>query len=234
MTTNVVVQGEPSPSYKWGRIGTKLDRVVSERRRGHLIYVITEAELRQLLTGKALTRAQSAIAAGSALSPMGVQYRPPATQGVGSSTAYASLLVDLNERDQRLREHCRLTDMAAEVLDKAGLVPLSPVGPECAYDLAWIGDRTFQVLEVKTTRVDSEVQQIRLGLGQVLEYRTWLRSHGVTRRTEAHLLISTEPQCHRAVAACEASGVSVWWPERLHLLSSSPRHARTGARARVR
>jgi hypothetical protein len=214
-TTDVVVQGEPSPSYKWGNIGTKLRRVSDERKRGRLIYVITESELWQLLEGRALSRTQSQAAAGSTVSPLGVSYRPPLDKGVESVRGRRAMAVDLDERDRKLREHFRLTGMAADVLKDAGLVPRSPVGQVCAYDLAWMKGRSFQVLEVKTTTPESEVQQMRLGLGQVLEYRTWLRSQKPNWRVEGHLLVSARPTQKRTLAACKAADVSVWWPERL-------------------
>jgi hypothetical protein len=220
--TDVVVQGEPSPTYKWGDVGRKLQRVMDERHLGNLIYVITELELQQLLEGRSLSRAQSQAAAGLTLSPLGVPYRQSPKNGVVYQTGSKALTLDLDERDRRLREHFALTDRAARVLQAVGLVPLSPVGQECAYDLAWVKGKSFQVLEVKTTTLESEVQQMRLGLGQVLEYRTWLRLQKSNQRVDAHLLVSEKPTHNRTVAACKAAGVGVWWPSCLQSLPKEP------------
>ena len=71
--------------------------------------------------------------------------------------------------------------------------------PSRAYDIAWQTGRTLHVVEGRTTTPGSEVQQLRLGLGQVLEYRTTLQGQG--RRARAHLLVSARPvEGHRAMA----------------------------------
>ena len=60
---------------------------------------------------------------------------------------------------------------------------------------------------MKTTTPLSEVQQIRLGLGQVLEYRTSLEAQGW--KVAAHLVVSDKPAATRAVAACHAVNVTI-------------------------
>ena len=90
---------------------------------------------------------------------------------------------------------------------EAGLTPLDPVSRDCAYDLAWETARGVHVLEAKTTREDSEVQQMRLGLGQVIEYRTWLQTVSQKGNVTAHLLLSSPPISTRILAAkCPAKG----------------------------
>lgn len=73
--TDIVVQGTPSPAYKWGDIGVKLARLEQERAPGRLICVIREPELEQLLQGRGLSRAASTAAAVGTTSVGGVAHR---------------------------------------------------------------------------------------------------------------------------------------------------------------
>ncbi len=210
--TDIVIQGHASPAYKWGDIGVKLDRVDEQRRSGRLVYVINEEELERLLAGGALSRKVSDAAAGGKTSVAGVAHRP-AQPSRGRAMGTGTLEIDLDERDRRLREHCQIIDDVAAAARWRGYEPLSPLSAECAYDLAWQLGKTLHVVEVKTTTSVSEVQQLRLGLGQVLEYRTTLSDQGWQVR--AHLMVSRKPTSARAVAACVATGVDVWWVDAL-------------------
>lgn len=218
--TDVVVQGQRSPAYKWGDVGIKLDAVAAERDAGRLIYVINEVELDQLLAGKPLTRAQSSAAANGATANAGVAFRT--TRGEGVSNGKTVVEIDLDERDRRLRAHQDLTIQVADYLESVGRDPLSPFGGDCSFDLAWESDqRTVHVVEVKTITPASETQQMRLGLGQVLEYRATLRSQGW--RARAYLVVSERPLLDRVSRACAEVGVAVAWPGAFHHLLHHPR-----------
>lgn len=60
----------------------------------------------------------------------------------------------------------------------AGYAPLrpTPVGP--SYDLAWFTDQALVVVEVKSCTLANEFHQLRMGIGQVLDYEDSLRSRG--------------------------------------------------------
>lgn len=203
--TDIVVQGAPSPAYKWGDIGVKLARVEEERSFGRLVYVIEEHELECLLAGKPLSALASEAAAAGTTSVGGVAHRRRAR--TGTRRARRTLEVDLDERDRRLQEHHDIVEDLADALEAAGHQPLDPLTGTCAFDLAWQRGKSLHVVEVKTTTPLSEAQQIRLGLGQVLEYRTSLEAQGW--KVAAHLVVSDKPAAARAVAACHAVNVPI-------------------------
>jgi hypothetical protein len=67
--------------------------------------------------------------------------------------------------------HARLQNMLADHLMANGRTPLTPTVDDPQYDLAWEEGDVIVVVEVKSLGPDSETQQLRLGLGQVIEYR---------------------------------------------------------------
>ena len=56
-------------------------------------------------------------------------------------------------------------------LSNAGIEQRRGLPPVPNFDLAWQKDRTVFVAEVKSITAENEEHQLRLGLGQVLQYR---------------------------------------------------------------
>src|SRR5215207_6045873 len=85
------------------------------------------------------------------------------------------------------------------------------------YDLAWYQpDGRFVVAEVKSLTSDNEAQQLRLGLGQLLDYR-----HALVRRARevsAVLAVERRPASARWRMICQANGVKLVWPTTMHRL----------------
>jgi hypothetical protein len=83
-----------------------------------------------------------------------------------------------------------LQDRLAQELEARGITPLSWRSPEPVYDLAFeLGD-DIVVVEVKTLATGGAKQQVRLGAGQLLEYRQLLSTiHG--RRVRGVLMTSS-------------------------------------------
>lgn len=79
-------------------------------------------------------------------------------------------VADLVELDRATRRHMELQDRLATELQRHGIAPRSPGSWQPQFDLAFEHAGQRWVIEVKTTDPVS-AQQIRLGLGQVLEYR---------------------------------------------------------------
>jgi hypothetical protein len=113
---------------------------------------------------------------------VGSEYRP-ANRPSGPALQTVLVEIDLNELDARTDEHMALQDR--------GVTPLSWRSPEPLYDLAFELDNGIVVVEVKTLG-GSGTQQMRLGTGQLLEYRQRLASlYG--RRVRGVLLTSAPP-----------------------------------------
>jgi hypothetical protein len=82
---------------------------------------------------------------------------------------------DPQTRERALAAHAGVQNGLAEHVESIGFWPFSPTGDEPDFDLAWRRDNTLYVAEVKSLSGVSATHQLRLGLGQVLQYRTQLR-----------------------------------------------------------
>jgi hypothetical protein len=173
--------------------------------------MITEGELYQLLRGDGLTNQQSLAAVSpNEPTPAGVPYR----KADMTTSAKGNLTVDLDKLDQATKAHQRLCNHLAEAVKDAGLEPLSPFSDGPAFDLAWIRDDILWLVEAKSISTKSERQQIRLGLGQVLDYQTSFRSFGF--EVQAIVAISEAPSIEHFSIMCQQSDVILCWPGCFH------------------
>lgn len=137
---------------------------------------------------------------------LGVDYRQPEA----SQIDHAPFVVDPEAADRATRRHVELQNGLARAVRAAGFVPRSPGPNEPDFDLAWEQASTVYVVEVKSISDESEVRQLRVGLGQILEYRHCLReSHDLV---VAVLYIERAPADSRWLAICEAVAVVLRWP----------------------
>jgi hypothetical protein len=117
--------------------------------------------------------------------------------------------IDPNQRDRATREHNATQNALAEVVRERGLEPLSPSG-EPDFDLAWEeADGTLIVAEVKSITPRNVERQLRLGLGQVLRYRSLLQETG--KEVRALLALSGKPHDERWQALCAELEVGLIW-----------------------
>lgn len=86
--------------------------------------------------------------------------------------------VDPDAIDRGLRGHAETQEGLVNVVLAHGLLPLSPGPGEPLFDIAWREDGRVTVVEVKSLTGANEVGQIRLGLGQVLDYQHLLERSG--------------------------------------------------------
>ena len=84
-------------------------------------------------------------------------------------------------------------------------MPLSPSGQQPAFDLAWRARGQLVVAEVKSLALDIELTQVRLGLGQVLDYAHTLNARPV-------LVFERRPNSPRWEALCDRHSVALAWP----------------------
>ncbi|GAA1877220.1 hypothetical protein [Asanoa iriomotensis] len=84
-------------------------------------------------------------------------------------------------------EHDRLLVQLMTKLNEVGIKPFQPTSPRA--DLAWrTPDGRLHVVEARSILGPTEADRLRLGLGQVLDYRHRLDTSG---RPQAYLLVST-------------------------------------------
>lgn len=121
--------------------------------------------------------------------------------------------VDWDLVDQQTEAHARLERHLAEVLEARGLTPLSPSPGGPAFDVAWRSALGPVVAEGKSATQDNQHQQVRLALGQVLEYRFRLQS-SLNEATKAIILLELPPSGFQR-RMCGAAGVEICGPDLL-------------------
>jgi hypothetical protein len=106
-----------------------------------------------------------------------------------------------------------MQNLVADAAKAAGYHVRSPNAMTPQYDVVWVGRGEQVVCEVKSLTATNEPQQIRLGLGQVLDYRHAMSYPG--RVFRAVLAVSQEPEDPRWERLCRALSVELVWPESL-------------------
>jgi hypothetical protein len=141
-----------------------------------------------------------------AVSPTFAPYREAVVSPLVSPPAVFS--VDPESLERALAGHARVQNALAHFIRARGFVPMSPgrSGPD--FDLAWEGTR-FTVAEVKSLNGANVERQLRLGLGQVLQYRTLLSSSGVG---VGAVLAVEHPVEAVWIDVCSSVGVVLTWP----------------------
>lgn len=86
--------------------------------------------------------------------------------------------------------------------------------PRVAFDLGWNDGDRYVVCEIKSLTQANEANQIRLGLGQVVD----LPPHpsprdAAPKEVIAALVLEQEPVNKRWIDVCAAVGVRLAWPE---------------------
>jgi hypothetical protein len=110
--------------------------------------------------------------------------------------------VDPDALDRGLRGHMLTQEALAELVQRQGFDALSPGSGDPPFDLAWRAGHTITIVEVKSMTGANEALQIRLGLGQVLDYK-----HQLELADE-----SVEPAAPRWLSLCARHDVELVWP----------------------
>lgn len=112
-------------------------------------------------------------------------------------------------RERALAAHARTQNALAAHVRSRGWTPLSPGSENPDFDLAWWVGSTMYVAEVKSLSGLNPTYQLRLGLGQVLHYRSQLM--GAAEAPVAVLAVEREPE-PTWLAVCKDAGVLLTWP----------------------
>jgi hypothetical protein len=216
-STDLLVRGMPNPQYKQAEreMGTKLLAAAELGTQGHHVHVIWHDDLHRLLSQGQPARCDRLDAARpptKSRRPLGEPYVPD--DELACRTGHVLLQRDLNAVDRGRRGHAATRNALAEAVRKAGLLPLKPPRKPSQdtpdYDLAWYQpDGRFVVAEVKSLTHANETQQLRLGLGQLLDYR-----HALGRRARlvsAVLAVERRPASAHWRGVCQANGVELVW-----------------------
>jgi hypothetical protein len=107
---------------------------------------------------------------------------------------------DPDALDRATLAHGMTQNEIAEWLTESGIEPLSPSENDPPFDIAWVYQDKLFVTEVKSITSDNEIHQIRLGIGQVLDYCQQIRGIPV-------LVVSEKPSLSRWKEVCAFAGV---------------------------
>ena len=128
--------------------------------------------------------------------------------------------VDPDAVGRGLRAHRRLENLLAIEARSRGLDPRDPPLEGPAYDIAWNHGDMLTVCEVKSLTIANQAAQIRLGLGQLLDYAFTLRERGEIVRPA--LVVERGPASSHWRRLCSQHGVLLVWPETLSELWDAP------------
>ena len=112
--------------------------------------------------------------------------------------------------DRALAVHRRMQNALARMARRHGHEVVRPAAGWPEFDLGWIERDTFTVVEVKSLDDVNEIQQLRYGVGQLLDYRQQLVAR--FRVVRSVLAVEGEPADSRWIAACKRIGIELVWP----------------------
>ncbi|MFJ3302451.1 hypothetical protein ACIPSA_04895 [Streptomyces sp. NPDC086549] len=112
---------------------------------------------------------------------------------------------------RNLSTHRRLQNELAKQAQNRGFTALSPDVSDPDFDLAWRDtEGRLTVCEVKSLTPANEARQLRVGLGQVLDYQDQLSDRAPD--VSAVLWVEREPSERRWITLCRRVGVTLAWP----------------------
>lgn len=122
------------------------------------------------------------------------------------------LTVNLEALDKGTVAHEATVTALSRVLERKGLLPQRPGRHAPAFDLGWTEDGAVYIAEVKSLTGTDQTQQIRLGLGQVLDYAQQIRQSGAESATVRPVLVlEYEPTHSRWKETASSAGVELIW-----------------------
>jgi len=114
--------------------------------------------------------------------------------------------VDWDQVDAATAAHEQTIRSLIAHLSRDGIEVQGPWRGAPRFDVGWIRGRGVYVAEVKSLRGVREDQQIRLGLGQLLDY-----GYRISRRVTPVLVLERQPVDDRWGGLCTAHGVQLTW-----------------------
>jgi hypothetical protein len=143
------------------------------------------------------------------LDQLGVPYREQ-DENVEPASPAPAAPADPDAAGRGLRTHRRLQNHLKALVEAAEYAPVSPSPADPDFDLAWEAGKVTYVVEVKSCTKANEVRQLRMGIGQVLDYEDAIRARG--RTVQAVLYLERAPSDPRWLGLAERHHVMLVWP----------------------
>lgn len=133
----------------------------------------------------------------------GVHGKPYVTAKTDGRTDRAIFERDPEAYDRGSNAHGRLQNEIAEELAARSIAPLvsDADAGDPPFDVAWRIGPVLHVCEVKSTTESNQKHQIRLGIGQLLEYRARLEARGETEIVSILAVERAVSEVHRRACA---------------------------------
>jgi predicted RNA-binding protein with PUA-like domain len=141
--------------------------------------------------------------------PLGVPFQPR-NETMKPTSPTTRTPQDPDAAGRGWRAHHQLQNQLAEIVRAAGWSPRDPAPIDPEFDLAWETPQGIVVVEVKSCTKENEVRQLRMGIGQVLDYDDSLCARG--RAVLPVLYLERGPSDARWVALAERHHVRLVWP----------------------
>lgn len=142
------------------------------------------------------------------ISDFGIEYQN-AFEGTREIAQGEPFSQDPDLLDRAHQRHALTQNAVANWLIENSIAPLSPSPSEPPYDIAWQVEGIKYVCEVKGIIDVNEISQIRLGIGQVLDYAQYLDAIPV-------LVVSEKPKMTRMLDVALKARIQMLWPDALH------------------
>ena len=207
-STDLLIRAD-SPMWLYGDFGQREAELAENQKFGREVGVVDVDGLGTLLDGAGVW-ARDPMFPPDAIQPVGRSY-------VVSSASSGQEMPELFERDpaaleRALAGHATTQNALAAFVQSRGFEPLSPAGSAAQFDLAWNAGDAIWVAEIKSVTMQNEAIQLRLGLGQVLEY-AWRLAHWHGRTVRAVLVPEAPPSDTVWAEITATCGVVLTWPE---------------------
>ncbi|WP_193340407.1 hypothetical protein [Pseudarthrobacter sp. AB1] len=120
--------------------------------------------------------------------------------------------MNLEALDKGTAAHEATVTALSMTLERRGLLPQRPGLHAPAFDLGWTEDGVIYIAEVKSLTGTDQTQQIRLGLGQVLDYAQQIRQTRLAS-SPVHpvLVLEHEPSHPRWTETASSAGAELMW-----------------------
>lgn len=124
----------------------------------------------------------------------------------------SELTLNLEALDRGTAAHEATVAALSKTLEQRGLLPQRPGRHAPAFDLGWTEGGVVYIAEVKSLTGTDQTQQIRLGLGQVLDYAQQIRqSRLAVSPVQPVLVLEHEPSHPRWIETASSAGVELIW-----------------------
>ncbi|MBM9508517.1 hypothetical protein ITX44_28975 [Streptomyces sp. KK5PA1] len=195
-----------------------LVRAAWERDRGFHVCVVDAEGFTDLLAGHSARCRELLRLRGEAKEKVMVLSQPgdgvlggPLRRHASGRHDPAELILDLNLLDEGTEAHeSTLTALVSHLADQ-GIEVRGHARKAPRFDAGWTrGDDVF-VAEVKSLSPANEVQQIRLGIGQVLDYADQVQHQEALHRVRPTLVLERQPTDPRWRRLADSHGILLTW-----------------------